>query len=272
MRTIALRLAYDGTAFAGSQWQANGRTVQGELEAAWERLTQEQRRWTLSGRTDAGVHATGQVAHLSSATHHSIETIQRALNALLPDDLRVLAAWEAEADFHARFSARWRHYRYLLDPSPVALPLLRHTVYHIGHRLDVAAMQAALALLEGEHDFAAFAALQGYSGSTIRRCYTAQCTPITMLDRALLAIELVANGFLRHMVRTIVGTVVLVGEGRLREEAFGCILTGRDRKQAGPTAAAHGLTLVAVGYAADPLPFGRVDTSAVSREQLSCEE
>jgi tRNA pseudouridine38-40 synthase len=250
MRTIALRLAYDGTGFVGSQWQTNGRSVQGVLETAWAQLTQEQQRIIFAGRTDAGVHAQGQVAHVRSSTRHPPETIQRALNALLPGDVSVLHVWDAEAGFHARYSAQWRKYRYMIDPAPVALPMLRHYVLHVSHMLDIAAMQAALALLPGEHDFAAFARVDKQERTTRRTCYQATCETIRWFDRSLIAVELVANGFLRHMVRTIVGTLLLVGQDRLTRDTFQQVLTSGERQQAGPTAPAHGLILMAVGYPA----------------------
>jgi tRNA pseudouridine38-40 synthase len=251
MRKVALRLAYDGTDFVGSQWQPNGRSVQGVVEIAWERLTQEQRRVIFAGRTDAGVHAQGQVAHVETDTRHDTATIQRALNALLPPDVAVVQVDEVAADFHARFSARWRRYRYLIDTALVPLPLLRHTVLHLPQPLDQPAMQAALDVLPGQHDFAAFASGHPHEGPTVRECYRAVCETVTSYDRPLLAVELVANGFLRHMVRTIVGTLVLVGQQRMSCAAFAQVLASGDRQQAGPTAPAHGLILLDVGYAAD---------------------
>jgi tRNA pseudouridine38-40 synthase len=248
MRKLALRLAYDGTDFVGSQWQATGRSVQGVLEQAWTRLTQEERRMVFAGRTDAGVHAQGQVAHVQTATRHDAATIQRALNALLPADVAVLDVWPVDEAFHARYSARWRHYRYLLDVAPVPSPLLRRYALHVSPAPDSAAVAAALALFEGEHDFAAFASLQGYQGSTVRACYRATCSACSWFDQPALAIELVASGFLRHMVRSIVGTVLQVGQQRLTQHDVVEILRSGERGRAGPTAAAHGLALLAVGY------------------------
>ncbi len=266
MRRIALRLAYDGTHFVGSQWQTNGRSVQGVLEEAWQRFSQEHQRIIFAGRTDAGVHAQGQVAHVATETHHDTATVQRALNALLPADVAVLAAWDVDETFHARYSARWRAYRYLVDASdPVPLPLLRHTVLHVGHRLNTAAMQAALALLVGEHDFAAFASTHEQQGSTVRQCYHAACEQVVCYGRPLLAIDLQASGFLRHMVRALVGTLLLVGQQRMTVETFGQVLASRDRRQAGPTAAAHGLILIDVGYASQ-------SENQQSMESMLCED
>jgi tRNA pseudouridine38-40 synthase len=248
VRNIGVRLAYDGTDFVGSQWQNNGRSVQGALEGAWEEFTQEQRRFTLAGRTDAGVHAQGQVANVRTETQHSLSTIRRGLNALLPPDVAVLEVWDAPPEFHARHSALRREYRYLLDTHPIAMPLLRHTVLHVGQTLDVPAIEVALGYLPGQHDFAAFATHAPGQGSTVRVCYSATCSTVELLGRQVLAVDIAANAFLHHMIRTIVGTLLLVGRGRMQPEGFSQVLASRDRKQAGPTAAAHGLILTAVQY------------------------
>src|SRR5262249_42530417 len=174
MRNIALRIEYDGTDFVGSQWQNNGRSVQGELEGAWEQLTQERRRVNMAGRTDAGVHARGQVANVRAETNLDLATIQRGLNAILPEDVGVLEAWEVPYDFHARHTAIRRDYRFVIDHGLVAAPLLRRHAVYSARRLQVTAMQAALETLRGTHDFAAFAGGQ-QEGSTVRTCYLASC-------------------------------------------------------------------------------------------------
>lgn len=247
MRNIALRIEYDGTDFAGSQWQNNGRTVQGELERAWQQLAQEQLRINLAGRTDAGVHARGQVANIRTETHRDLGTIQRGLNALLPADIAVLTAWEVPLDFHARHTAIRRDYRFLIDNGRVASPLLRHHALHIARQLDARAMHNALKALVGTRDFAAFAG-SGQTGSTIRTCYEACCHPIELWGQPMIAIDLAANAFLRHMVRNIVGTLLLVGEIKLDETDFAIIAAGADRRKAGATAPAHGLYLMSVSY------------------------
>ena len=247
MRNIALRLEYDGTNFAGSQWQNNGRTVQGELESAWEQLTQERLRVSLAGRTDAGVHARGQVASVRTDTKLDAATIRRGLTALLPNDVAVLEAWEAPADFHARHTAIRRDYRFLLDNGLVVSPLLRNHAVHVCNRLDVAAMQGALDQLIGTHDFAAFAGA-GQQGSMERTCYLASCQSVDVWGQPLIAIDIAANAFLRHMVRNIVGTLLLVGDGKLSDEGFAAIFASRDRRRAGRTAPAHGLYLILVSY------------------------
>ncbi|MFQ3661690.1 MAG: tRNA pseudouridine(38-40) synthase TruA [Chloroflexaceae bacterium] len=248
MRNIALLLAYDGTDFVGSQFQNQGRSVQGALEGAWEELTRETRRFTLAGRTDAGVHAHGQVAGVRSETRHSTATLMRGMNALLPDDVRVLAVREVSAEFHARRSAVRRDYRYLIDNGPVPLPTLRHLALHVEQPLDVMAMAEALALLEGTHDFAAFTAPSAEQKSTVRTVHQARLREVELLGRPLIAVDLAANAFLQHMVRVIVGTVLQVGRGRMGVTEFRQVLEGRDRKAAGPTAAPHGLILMSVSY------------------------
>lgn len=248
MRNIALRLAYDGTDFIGSQWQSEGRSVQGVLEAAWEQLTQERRRFMLAGRTDAGVHASGQVANVRSETRHDLGTILRGMNAILPEDVSIQAVCEVDQEFHARYGATRREYRYLIDPNPAPLPVLRNLVLHQPQPLDVAAMAGALEHLEGTHDFAAFAAAAPDQKSTVRTMYLARIHEVEMLGRRLLAVDLAANAFLQHMVRVIIGTTLLVGRQRMTVAEFRRVLERRDRKAAGKTAAAHGLTLVSVRY------------------------
>ncbi|MFL5803752.1 MAG: tRNA pseudouridine(38-40) synthase TruA [Roseiflexaceae bacterium] len=247
MRNVALRIEYDGTDFVGSQWQNNGRSVQGELEGAWEQLTQERQRINLAGRTDAGVHARGQVANLRTETRHDLATIQRGLNAIVPEDVAVLEAWEAPIDFHARHSAIRREYRYLIDSGPVGSPLLRRHAVHVPRSLDAAAIDEALRALLGTHDFAAFAGGQP-EGSTVRTCYAASCAPAELWGQPLIAVDLTANAFLRHMVRNIIGTLLLVGEGKIDSMGFAAVLASRDRRRAGRTAPAHGLYLMAVHY------------------------
>ncbi|NOK60988.1 MAG: tRNA U38,U39,U40 pseudouridine synthase TruA [Chloroflexi bacterium AL-W] len=249
-RNIGLRIEYDGTDFVGSQWQNNGRSVQQALEDAWEQLTQDRKRIILAGRTDSGVHARGQVANVRTTTHHDITTIQRGLNAILPEDVAVLDAWEASYDFHARHDAVRRDYRYLIDDDMTESPLLRRHVVRVPKPLDIAAMAQALEPFLGRHDFAAFVAGQ-HDGSTVRTCYTATCNRMNIFGRQVIAIDMGANAFLHHMVRNIVGTVLLVGEGKHSVEDISRILQSRNRRQAGRTAPAHGLYLMSVTYPTD---------------------
>jgi tRNA pseudouridine38-40 synthase len=248
MRNIALRLAYDGTEFVGSQFQSEGRSVQGALEGAWQQLTQEQRRFTLAGRTDSGVHAQGQVANVRTETRHDLSTIRRGMNAILPEDVAIQAVAEVDYEFHARFTATRRDYRYLIDNGPALLPTLRNIALHVEQPLDTAAMAAALPQLEGSHDFAAFTANTPDQKSTVRMVHMARLSEVELFGRPLIAIDLAANAFLQHMVRVIVGTVLLVGRGKMRADQLAELIERRDRKAAGPTASAHGLTLVSVSY------------------------
>ena len=246
-RTIAVCFAYTGTDFVGSQWQSSGRSVQGELEAAWKQLTQEDQRWIFAGRTDAGVHARAQVAHVQTTTHHTLDTIVRALNVHTGSDLSVHEAWEVPASFHARFCARNRSYRYLLYVSPTPVALLQHHVTYVQHPLNQHAMHDALSLLVGEHDFAAFAGA-GQAGSTVRTCRVATLETEMVLGFQCLAVVLQANAFLRHMVRNIIGTLLEVGQGRMSVADVAAILASRDRRNAGPTAKPYGLYLESIAY------------------------
>lgn len=246
-RTIALCFEYVGTAFVGSQWQREGRSVQGTLEAAWTQFTGDQQRWVFAGRTDAGVHALAQVAHTQSATTHDLNTIVRAINAIVGNDVCIHQAWEMPDTFHARFSARQRTYRYMLDVGSVQSALLQNHVVHIARPLNTEAMQTALDSLIGEHDFAAFAGA-GQEGSTIRTCTVAQLEDGAMLGRSLLTIRLSANAFLKHMVRNIIGTVLLIGTDRLTLDEWRTIVASNDRRTAGPTAPSHGLYLETIEY------------------------
>lgn len=238
-------MAYDGTDFVGWQRQASGTSIQGLLERALQELDRRDVAVAGAGRTDAGVHALGQVA--SFALERAIEPgdLVGALNARLPPAVRVLAASRAPDTFHARFSARTKTYRYRIWNADVLSPFERHRAWHVATPLNVAAMAAAAGLLEGRHDFAAFQATGSSTTSTEREvCSSRVQTP----EPALVAYEITGNGFLRHMVRTIAGTLVEIGRGRHPVGWMGTVLSGRDRQQAGPTAPPEGLILVSVEY------------------------
>jgi len=262
MRNLKLVLEYDGTDFNGSQMQVGVRTVQGELEKALARLTglpEGQRcKVSLAGRTDTGVHASGQVASFKTESAHSTETFRRGLNALLPFDLAVLEAEEVDENFHARFSATERRYRYTVLNQVVRSPLTRRYAYQVTGRFDLIAMQAATGKLVGAHDFASFAgAGWGVPGEDSEEETEGRPSTVRRLTRAAwqfqagnprLELELAGNAFLPHMVRNIVGTLLLVGKGALTPEGFMEILAAGDRRRAGPTAPACGLCLVEGRY------------------------
>lgn len=249
MRRVALGLEYDGTEFAGFQRQAKGeRTVQGVLEAALSELPGAVPKVVAAGRTDAGVHALEMVVHYDTEDPVPIERVPMALNTRLPPDLRVLWAKEVPKDFHARKSARWRAYRYrlLLRPEPSAL--LRHRALWVPEALDLAAMEAALSFFIGEHDFRAFATQE--TRSTRRTIYAARLRR----EGPELWIEVVGSGFLRGQVRAMVGSLLEVGRKKRPPEWIAELLTQGLRKDAGPTAPAHGLYFLKAGYR--PWPSG----------------
>lgn len=246
-----MRLEYDGAAFCGSQLQANGPSVQGELEQAAEQLAGHPLRARFAGRTDAGVHASGQVAAIELPARWTCAELQRALNARLPAEIAVTAIVEAPAGFDPRRQALWRRYRYRVWNDDVRSPLLRRSTWHVRYALDDAAMQRAAALLVGEHDFASFAALLKQPGATsVRTMYEAT---VSHEDR-LLEFEFRANAFLPHQVRRMVGALVELGRGRLSEQQIAAWLREPRPGAAGPAAPPEGLCLVDVGYAA--LRFG----------------
>lgn len=259
VRTLRLVVAYDGADFAGWQRQAGLRTVQGELEAVISRIEGAPVHVAGAGRTDAGVHAAAQAASLRLTAAIAPERLVRACNATLPDDVRVLAAEEMADRFHARIHARGKTYRYFVWHAPAGSPPLRRVAWHVPQRLDLAAMQAAAALFEGEHDFSAFQAQGSAVKTTVRRVWTSRVgiepapppwCAATERGR-LLCYEVAGAGFLRHQVRAMAGTLVLVGKGRLTLAAVARALAGGSRAQAGPTAPAHGLHLWSVHYAGD---------------------
>jgi tRNA pseudouridine38-40 synthase len=223
--------------------------VQGLLLDALRPLVGDGARLIGASRTDAGVHALRQTASLSLAPPGSVSTlaahaILRALNARLPPDIRVLAARDAAPDFDARRAALGKRYVYLLDNGRVAAPLLRRFAWHVPVPLDVGAMRAALATLRGRHDFSAFCAAAGREHSPLCAVQAVH----VLRRKGRLALVISADRFLHHMVRNIVGSAVEVGRGARTAPWMAEVLAGRDRTRAGPTAPAHGLTLVRVRY------------------------
>jgi tRNA pseudouridine38-40 synthase len=244
VRTIRLTLEYDGTRFVGWQRQARGRTVQAEVERAVAALAQAPTPVVGAGRTDAGVHALGQVAHFRTDCRLAADKIAGALNALLPPDVSVPEAAEAPASFHARRDARFRVYRYVILRRLRPSAFLRPYTLYVPGPLDDAAMRAGLALLAGAHDFRAFCALSAPTRTTA--CTLALADLSTRDD--LLILTFGADRFLRHMVRMMVGTLLRIGQGSLSPDIIGRLMTAGRDGSGGPAAPAHGLYLVHVGY------------------------
>ena len=267
MRTLKLTLSYDGTDFVGWQRQAEGRSIQGVLEDAVSRLNTQPVTIVGAGRTDAGVHATGQVASFTvHTTDLDVQTIRRALNAMLPWDIRVLTVAEAAEGFHARYDAVSKTYHYRLINGPLVPPFAARYAWHVPWSLDLAAMDDAAQRLIGEHDFGAFQSAGGDVRTTTRRVFessiarvphdqlalTSGLVPgIASMEGQVLVYSVTGSGFLRHMVRAIVGTLVEVGSGRSRSDVVNVLLSGRNRAEAGPTAPALGLCLASVLYPSD---------------------
>jgi tRNA pseudouridine38-40 synthase len=247
MRTLKLTLQYDGTAYVGWQRQASGTSVQGLLEDALGRIEGTAVSVQGAGRTDAGVHALAQVASVRLASALDTATLARALNATLPSDVRVRAVEEAAADFHARFGARGKAYEYRICNAPTVSPFLYRYAWHIVRLLDTAGMREASAALVGSHDFAAFQGSGSVVESTERIVTAIDWREEGGADRPLV-MRIEGSGFLRHMVRNIVGTLVEVGLGRWPAAEVTGILASRDRRKAGPTAPPQGLFLVGVTY------------------------
>jgi len=239
-------LAYDGGAYHGFQRQVNAEpTIQSAVEAALLKITRCAVPIIGAGRTDAGVHATGQVIAFDCDWRHTPRDLQNALNAALPEDIAFRACCEAAPDFHPRFDALRCSYEYRLYVSPVRDPLARRYAWHRIGALDAEAVHQAVNYLVGEHDFSTFGS-PPQGDNPVRMVYSADWI-VRQGDRYSFTIT--ATAFLYRMVRSIVGTLVQVGQGRMTAQAFGEVLASCDRSQSGPVAPAHGLTLTAVEYA-----------------------
>lgn len=241
-RRIALVLEYDGTDFYGSQIQTDAPSIQHELESAIERLTGERPRVAFAGRTDAGVHARGQVAAFDTSSTHDTSVFVSGLNAHLPDQIAVRNAREVAANHDPRRHAACRIYRYTIYNAATRAPLSRERAWHVREPLDVVAMREAASRLVGEHDFASFTRDEGIpTVRCVRRCEVAVSPPT-------IAVEMEANAFLRHQVRRTVGSLVQVGSGQLSQEGFQRLLDAPELASAGPVAPPHGLCLEQVIY------------------------
>jgi tRNA pseudouridine38-40 synthase len=251
MRYFKLTIAYDGTDFHGWQIQSNKPTIQGEIVNVLRRITQEKAQLHAAGRTDAGVHALGQVGSFRTQSTLSAAEFQRALNALLPPTIRIVAAEEVGPDFNARWSARRKIYRYRLYRGKVVPPMLWRYVLHYPFPLDEDSMRDAGARFVGVHDFASFAASTGSEEddkerSTEREIYSTELARSP--DGEELVFTVSGRSFLRYMVRKMVGTLLDVGRGKLKPEDIDRLYELRDRSKSGPTVPPQGLCMVSVEH------------------------
>lgn len=244
MRNLKLTLAYDGACFHGWQIQPQLRTVQGELQEAFQKLFNHEVAVTGSGRTDAGVHAHGQVANVETIRTMDTGAVLRGANALLPREIRVLAVEEADPEFHARRSALSKAYQYRIWRNPIVSPFECRYVYAFRYPLDETSVDRASRCFQGTHDFTSFCATATETEDRIRTIYEAEWTR----SDTEWTFHIRGNGFLRYMVRTIVGTLLEIGQGRISIEQLPAIFEARDRQAAGPTVPASGLHLMKVEY------------------------
>lgn len=246
LNNFKMTIEYDGSDFHGWQRQKGCRTVQEEIENALHTVIRQKIAVTGSGRTDAGVHALGQVASFKCVTRLGPETIQKALNSLLPDAIVIRDCKPVVATFHARYDAKCKTYRYRILNHPLAIAVGRQYAWHIRRPLDLDAMRRAAAILVGRHDFSAFEGAGSPRSHAVRQVFRA------FIDREekaeFLAFDIEADGFLRFMVRNIVGTLVLVGSGKISVAEFEAILLSEERERAGATAPPQGLFLMCVNY------------------------
>ena len=269
MKNIKLTIAYDGAEFHGWQFQPDVPTIQGAINEAARKITQEKIVAHGASRTDAGVHALGQVAHFKTHSPLSALEIQRALNALLPPSIRIVAAEEVGHDFHARWLAQGKTYRYRLYRGKVLPPFEHRRVLHYPWPLDEHAMAAAARLFEGQHDFSSFAASSGSEDddrdrNTQRVVYSSEM--IGEANREELVYLIRGQSFLRYMVRKIVGTLIEVGRGRLTASDIPRLFEHRDRSRSGPTVPPEGLYLIGLEY---PDPTDSLAPVSSRRAKLS---
>jgi len=250
-RNIRLIIAFDGTGFNGWQRQKHDITIQGEIEKCLARMTNHEIMLHGAGRTDAGVHAEGMVANFFTTSRITCSSFFKGLNSMLPYAIRILAADEVSADFHARFSAAGKHYEYHLYTGEVMPPLERLYSLHIPAPLDLPSMHESLQILHGSHDFSTFENAGSREKDKPSRKGAIRTITTAKLEETSpdhLIITIIGEGFLRHMVRNIVGTLLEVGTGRRTIEEFGKALLAKDRSAGGATAPPHGLKLRKVLY------------------------
>lgn len=241
---VKLVVAYDGTNYCGWQIQPNGITIEEMLNKHLSELLGEHIVVTGASRTDAGVHSMGNVAVFDTNTRMPAEKISYALNQGLPEDIVVQDSCQVPEDFHPRFSKSVKTYEYKILNRRFRLPLERNTSYFYHYPLDVAKMQQAAVYLVGEHDFTSFSSVHAQTNTFVRTIYSLDVSK----DGDMIYIRITGNGFLYNMVRIIAGTLIQVGAGMIEPEYMEAILAGKDRELAGPTAPAHGLTMVGIAY------------------------
>lgn len=244
MRNIKLTIEYDGSGFNGWQKQPNKLNIQGEIEQVIQKITGEEIELNASGRTDAGVHALGQVANFKTNSNIPIEKVPLALNAYLKKSIRIQKAEEVEERFHSRYNCKKKTYRYIINNSEYGTAIFRNMEYCFAQKLNINDMKKAVKYIEGEHDFKAFKASGTSAKSNIRKIYKAEV--IEKGER--IYIELTGNGFLYNMVRIISGTLLEVGLGKIKPEEIPQIIESKDRQRAGKTLPPQGLYLMEVIY------------------------
>lgn len=244
MVNIKLTIEFDGTAYHGWQSQKNAETVQDTIEAAIEKITGEHSALTGSGRTDAGVHAIAFIANFRTSSRIPPERFSYALNSVLPDDISIIKSEETDEDFHSRFSSTGKKYRYLIYNAEHKPAIMRNRACHVSVPLNVSLMREAAQHFVGTFDFSAFMASGGSIESTIRTIREVSLEK----QGELIVFEIEGSGFLYNMVRIIVGTLIEVGRGKVPPSAISDIISGKNRNNAGKTAAASGLYLVEVYY------------------------
>lgn len=244
MRNIKLVIEYDGKSFNGWQKQPNKLNIQGEIEKAIYNITKEEVDLIGSGRTDAGVHALGQVANFKTNSQISIEKLPLAINSQLKNSIVIKRAEEVDERFHSRYNAKHKTYRYIINNSKCGTAIYRNLEYSYPFELDAQKMQQAAKYFEGEHDFKAFKSSGTSSKNSVRTIYKA----MVKKEGEKIIIELTGNGFLYNMVRIISGTLLDVGLGKIKPEEIPEIIESKDRQRAGKTLPPHGLYLVEVKY------------------------
>lgn len=255
---IAIGVEYDGTAYNGWQRQQNGTGIQEKLEAAVAVVADHELELSCAGRTDAGVHASGQVAHFDTESRRSDRGWLLGVNSLLPGDINLTWVRRVDPAFHARYSATARTYRYLILNRLVRSALFRHRAWWVHEPLDADAMHAAAQRLVGEHDFSAFRAAGCQASSPVREIRSIE----VRREASWIVLDVTANAFLQHMVRNIAGSLAAVGAGQYSGDWFAGVLDSRDRRRAGVAAPPQGLTLSGVSY---PEVYGLPDVSVLSR-------